>query len=282
MDYVNPDALCETDWLAEKLGDPKIALLDASWHLPTIDRNAREEYEASHIPGAVFFDIDAVSDKGSDLPHMLPSPAAFARDVSAMGIGNGHHVIVYDSYGLFSAARVWWMFRAFGHDNVSLLNGGLLKWQAEGRPCESGQIQRPQAEFNASFRPELVNSIEDVQAVVAAGNRAILDARSAPRFFGEAPEPRAGLRGGHIPGSFNLPFDQLLDGTSKTLLPADRLKPLFSDVLDKGNGITCSCGTGVTACALALALHLIGETDVAVYDGSWTEWGGRTDTPVET
>lgn len=282
MTYTNPNALVETSWLADHLDDPKVIILDASWHLPTVDRDAKAEFQQRHIPNARFFDIDDASDRASALPHMLPSPDGFADYVSALGIGNDSHVVVYDSYGLFSAARVWWMFRVFGHDNVSILNGGLPKWETETRPLTDAPTASSQHPFNAVFRPKMVQSIDDIQDNLTHGQRKILDARSLARFRGEAAEPRPGIRSGHIPGSACLPFDQLLDPASKTLLPAETIEQLFDGAgIDNQMAVTCSCGTGVTACALALGLHLIGNDDVAVYDGSWTEWGGRSDTPVE-
>lgn len=282
MDYVNPSAIVETSWLADHLNDPHIVILDASWHLPTVDRNALGEYREGHIPGAHFFDIDAVSDQTSNLPHMLPREDDFSAYVSALGIDNQSQVIVYDSYGLFSAARAWWMFRAFGHDKVSVLNGGLVKWQREDRPV-TGHIPSPDHKsFKAVLRPELVQSIDDVKASVRTGDRNILDARSVARFHGNAPEPREGIRSGHIPGSKCLPFDQLLHPQEKTLLSASDIRDLVRQTgMDDDRAVTCTCGTGVTACALALGLHLIGKDDVAVYDGSWTEWGGRDDTTIE-
>lgn len=276
--------LVSTSWLADQLGQPGIAVIDATYHLPTVKRDARAEYEREHIPGAQFFDVDKISDPKSDLPHMLPASADFARTVEALGIGNDDHVIAYDSYGLMSAARPWWMFRIFGHDRVSVLDGGLPKWKREGRAL-TGAASAPARgkTFRPTFRPEMVRSKD--QLLANLGNRAeqVLDARAAGRFQGTAPEPRQGLRSGHIPGSHNLPFNRLLDASDQTMLPAEQLKRLFAEAgIDAGKPIVTSCGSGVTACVLALGLEQIGAKRVAIYDGSWSEWGLPGNTPVES
>lgn len=282
MSYSHPNALVETAWLADHLDDAKVVPMDASWHLPTVQRDAHAEYRQAHIPGALFFDIDSASAQNTDLPHMLPSPDEFACYVSALGIDNDTHVVVYDSYGLFSAARVWWMFRVFGHNRVSVLNGGLPKWINEKRPLTSEKVVPEQTRFKADFHPEMVQSLDEMKANLADETRQVLDARSQARFLGQAPEPRPGIRAGHIPGSKCLPFDTLIDPKDKTLLPATEIKERLAAVdLHLEHPITCSCGTGVTACVLALGLHLVGHDDVAVYDGSWTEWGVHNDTPIE-
>jgi thiosulfate/3-mercaptopyruvate sulfurtransferase len=272
--------LVTTAWLAERLGRPNIRVVDGSWHMPALRRDARAEFAESHIPGAVFFDIDAIADPRTPLPHMLPSAAAFARSVGSLGIGSRDRVVVYDSRGVTSAARVWWTFRAFGHDAVAVLDGGLPRWRAEGRPVESGQpVPRPRR-FTARLRRRLVRDLADVRANLTRRREQVLDARSRGRFDGTEPEPRAGLRAGHIPGSLNLPYDQLYQADG-TFLPSDELRRRFEAAgLDLDKPVVTSCGSGITASVLALGLYVLGR-DAAVYDGSWTEWGGRADTPVE-
>jgi thiosulfate/3-mercaptopyruvate sulfurtransferase len=276
------EPLVTTDWLAVHLSDPDIRVVDGTWHMPQTKRDARAEFEAAHIPGAVFFDIDAIADRTTTLPHMLPSAEDFGAAVGALGIGNGHRVVVYDVRGVVSAARLWWTFRTFGHDAVSVLDGGLRKWRAEGRPVESGGTGPSRRAFTARLRPELVRDVEAMRANVAGRTAQVLDARSAGRFAGTEPEPRAGLRGGHIPGSLNLPYETLYraDGTLKP--PAELRAAITAAGVDLGRPVVTSCGSGVTASVLALALYLVGRPDAAVYDGSWSEWGARSDTPVET
>ena len=276
------DATVTTDWLAAHLRDPDLRVLDGTWHMPQLKRDPRAEFAQAHIPGAVFFDIDAIADHGTTLPHMLPTAAEFAAAVGALGVGSNDRVVVYDVRGVVSAARVWWTFRVFGHDAVAVLDGGLRKWQAESRPVESGQPKPAARAFTARLRPELVRDVEAMRANVVSRASQVLDARSRGRFNGTEPEPRAGLRGGHIPGSLNLPYETLYrpDGTLK---PPDELRgAVTASGLDLGRPIVTTCGSGVTAPVLALALHQLGRSDVAVYDGSWSEWGGRPDTPIET
>lgn len=275
------DAIVSTEWLAEHLIDPDVHVVDGTWHMPQLERDARREFTEAHISGAVFFDIDAIADSDTNLPHMLPSPEKFAREVGALGIGDGDQVVVYDVRGVVSAARVWWTFRAFGHEDVAVLDGGLRQWRAEGRPVESGTPSPIGRRLTARLRPALVRDLEAVRANLATRAAQVIDARSRGRFAGTEPEPRAGLRGGHIPGSLNLPYDELYrpDGT---LRPEPELRDAFAKAgLDPSRPVITSCGSGVTASVLALALHVLGQRDVAVYDGSWSEWGGRTDTPVE-
>lgn len=270
-----------TEWLAKELGAPDLRVLDGTWHMPQLRRDARAEFAQGHIPGAAFFDIDAIADPTTTLPHMLPTAEAFAAAVGDLGVGSGDRVVVYDTRGVVSAARVWWTFRVFGHDSVAVLDGGLRAWKAGGRPLETGAPTPPRREFHARRRPELVRDLDAMRRNLATRAEQVLDARSRGRFAGTEPEPRPGLRGGHIPGSLNLPYETLYrpDGT---LLPPEGLRAAIEAAgVDLGKPITTSCGSGVTASVLALALHLVGVPRVAVYDGSWTEWASQHDTPVE-
>jgi thiosulfate/3-mercaptopyruvate sulfurtransferase len=268
-------------WLAAHLGDPDLRIVDATWYLPTLQRDARAEFREAHVPGAVYFDIDAIADRGTALPHMLPDAESFARAAGALGIGDGDRVVVYGGALLVAAARVWWTFRVFGHDAVAVLDGGLPRWRAEGRPLQSGDARPPRRRFTARMRPDLVAGLERVRRAMQDRGEQVIDARSHGRFTGTEPEPRPGVRSGHIPGSLNLPHDRLFqpDGT---LRPPDELRRVFASAgvaLDRP--VLTTCGSGVTASVLAFGLFLAGHRDAAVYDGSWTEWGGRRDTPVE-
>jgi thiosulfate/3-mercaptopyruvate sulfurtransferase len=275
--------LVETHWLAERLDAPDIVVLDASLHLPTTGRDAKTEYLAAHIPRALFFDIDDIADETNPLPHMLPSTVKFASRVKKMGVGDGARVVVYDSEGLYSAARAWWMFRIMGHDDVVVLNGGLRKWKAEGRPLEDGEPpRRTPRHFTPRFHAELVRDAAEVRALIGSPAAQIVDARSAGRFEGRDPDPRAGLRKGHIPGSRNVPYASLLnaDGTLKS---EPDLRAVFAAAgVDVGRPVVASCGSGVTAGIVALALAVLGRPDAAVYDGSWVEWGADASLPLAT
>ena len=273
--------IVETEWLAEHLDAPDLVVLDASWHLPTLNRSGAEEFLVEHIPGAQFFDIDDIADETSDLPHMLPSTVKFASRMKEMGIGDGVRVVVYDSYGIQSAARAWWMFRIMGHEDVRVLNGGLKKWKAEGRPLEDGPAKaRASVHFTPRFNSALLSDQDDIHGFIKNGLAEIVDARPAARFTGDAPEPRAGLRPGHMPGAKNLPSAQLTnaDGTLKT--DAEIRSEFEAAGVNLQSNIATTCGSGVTAAILALGLASLGRWDVSVYDGSWSDWGRDNGLPV--
>ena len=273
--------LVETEWLAENLDNSDIRIVDATWYLPTVERDGIENYDAGHIPGAVFWDIDAIADPQSSLPHMMPDETTFQGYMKMLGIGSDHHVIVYDNMKLMTAPRVWWTLRVFGHERVSLLNGGQKKWSAEDRPLTTDAPEIPETTFRAIFNSSMIRSVDDVWANLRTSDEQILDARGAGRFDGIDPEPRPECRSGHIPGSQNLPFNELIDPQMGTVLPIKELASRIQAAgIDDVRPVVTTCGSGITACVLALGLHLTGRHDVAVYDGSWTEWGGREDTPV--
>ncbi len=277
----DPETLVSTAWLAAHLKDPDLRVIDASWYLPDAGRDPRAEYAAAHIPGARFFDIDEITDSRSNLPHMAPQPEKFVARMRAMGIGDGHQVVVYDGSGLFSAARVWWTFRLMGKTDVAVLDGGFPKWQAEGREVEDMPPVLRDRHMMASRQNHLVKDVTQVAHAAKLGEAEIIDARSAARFKGEAPEPRPGLRSGHIPGSKNVPFATLLnaDGTMKSL---DALRGTFEAAgVNLSKPAITTCGSGVTAAVLSLALERLGHKNHALYDGSWAEWGMYEDLAVE-
>ncbi len=272
------DPMISTEQLARRLSDPNLRIVDASWHLSA--RDAAAEFEQDHIPGAVFFDIDAIADRTSELPHMLPSQEDFAEAVGALGISAQDHIVVYDSVGMFSAARVWWTFRVMGAAQVQVLDGGLPKWIAEGRPTEGGRPVPKPARFETNLRAELVRDLAGIRHDLEQGQVQVVDARPALRFAGQAPEPRAGLRSGHMPGAVSQPLSGLIDAGGR-LLDANALREtLVRAGVDPAAPVTATCGSGITAAGIALALARLGNDRAAVYDGSWAEWGSRNDVPV--
>ncbi len=278
----NRDSLfVTTAWLADHLDAPDLLVVDGSWHLPTANRDAAAEYAAGHIPGAVFFDIDAISDEDTDLPHMLPAPIAFSSAMRKMGLGDGMRVVVYDSYGLFSAPRVWWTLRAYGVKDVAILEGGIAQWQADGYRLEEGIRKRQPRHFTARFDHSLVADIHDVKTALDRGDIQVVDARDAARFTGEAPEPRPKLRSGHMPGARNLPWSDIV--MAGRLKPKAALEAAIRDAgIDLSKPILTTCGSGVSASILSLAFEHLGARPVPVYDGSWAEWGKLAHCPVET
>jgi thiosulfate/3-mercaptopyruvate sulfurtransferase len=268
-----------TDWLASHLADPDVAIVDGTWHLATTGRNGREEYEAAHIPGAVFFDIDAIAEPDNPLPHMLPGEDVFAAAVGALGIDAEQKIVVYDGLGLSSAPRVWWTFKVMGAGEVVILDGGLPKWIAESRPVETELVEHLARRFVTKFDPSVVVDLARVRDGVAAGDFQVIDARPGARFRGEAPEPRAWVKSGRIPGSVNVPFsDLVVDGRLKDVKSLQRIFARAG--VDLAKPIVTSCGSGVNAATLSLALDVLGVESTALYDGSWTEWGARDDTPI--
>ena len=276
------DLLVSPEWLHERLGAPGVSIVDASWYLPAQNRDGKAEFLAGHIPGAVFFDIDAIADGRTDLPHMLPNEEAFARAAGALGLSERDTIVVYDGVGLFSAPRVWWTLTVFGAKDVRVLEGGLPAWRRAGYPLETGEPDVERTAFQASLASDAVSDMARVAALLAEGSATVVDARPAARFTGAAPEPRPGLASGHMPGARNLPIDRLVDPDGR-LVAAGQIREAFEAAgVDLSGPVVTTCGSGVTAALLFLALATLGKRDVSLYDGSWAEWGSRPGAPIAT
>jgi len=282
MSYANPTSLVSTEWLSQNMSAPDIRIVDASWFLPAENRDPKAEFLEAHIPGAVFFDIDEIADLDIPLPHMIPSPEKFSSRMRKLGLGDGNRIVVYDGSGIRSAARAWWMIRLFGHEDVSILDGGFPKWQAENRPTEDLPGLQKERHFTSRQNNMMVREKSQVRKNVETAKEQVLDARAKGRFEGVAPEPREGLRSGHIPGSLNLPFNELLNDNG-TLISGGELVAAFEAAgIDMSKPVITSCGSGITACVLAFGLHMVGHRRVSVYDGSWTEWGLDHEMPISS
>jgi thiosulfate/3-mercaptopyruvate sulfurtransferase len=282
MAYANPTSLVSTEWLSQNMSAPDIRLVDASWYMPADNRNPKAEFDACHIDGAVFFDVDDLSDTDNPLPHMVPSPEKFSSRMRKLGIGDGNRIVIYDNSGVRSSARAWWMIRLFGHTDVSILDGGLQKWVAEGRPTSDLPSPPKERHFTSRMNSLMVREKAQVRRNLETNKEQVLDARATPRFEGAVEEPRPGLRSGRIPGSLNLPFNQLYNDDG-TLLDGPTLQAAIEGAgIDMKKPVITSCGSGITACVLAFALHLVGHRFVSVYDGSWTEWGLDEEMPISS
>lgn len=274
-------ALVSTDWLAHNLAAPDVRVADATWYLPDEARDPKAEYRAAHIEGAVYFDVDEIADETSGLPHTVPSPEKFSSRVRRLGLGDGVRIVLYDANHFFASARAWWLFRLFGHRDVVVLDGGLAKWRAEGRPLDDTPVRPAERHFTARQSNLLLRELDQMRANLTRGREQVVDARSPGRFHGQEPEPRPGLRAGHIPGSANLPYGGLIAADGSLKPPADLERAFAEAGVDRARPIVTTCGSGVSAAVLNLALFELGRDDTAMYDGSWSEWGAQADTPVE-
>ena len=281
MSYVNDKSLVSTSWLVDHLNDPNVKIIDGSWHLPTSGRDGYKEYLDMHIPGAVYFDIERISNTSSALPHMMPSAEVFSSKVREMGVSNSHKIIIYDSQGIFSAPRVWWMFRAFGHKNVSVMTGGFKSWMNENKPIEDHLPKISEGDFSGKLNTDVIKSLSDIKNNIVSNKELVIDARATNRFNGSEPEFRSGVRSGHIPNSINLPYDKVINNDG-TYISNKELVDVFNKLgANEEQSVITTCGSGITACILGLGLHLTGRNNWTVYDGSWTEWGSNKDVEIE-